>query len=81
MVLGRPFWYRVLILSLMSFRPASLGQSILDSASSIDAHIDAGALVDRIGAKRREPVSLKKALARRFSASSLKHTDFSYQGP
>lgn len=24
------------------------GQSILDSASSIDAHIDAGALIDRI---------------------------------
>eukprot|EP00913_Durusdinium_trenchii_P018537 g17419.t1 len=35
----------------------AIGQSILDSASSIDAHIDAGALIDRI--------SGLKALAKR----------------
>ncbi|CAK9068632.1 unnamed protein product [Durusdinium trenchii] len=47
----------------------AIGQSILDSASSIDAHIDAGALIDRISG---DATSSSAHRARQFALSELK---------
>eukprot|EP00434_Breviolum_minutum_P023225 symbB.v1.2.020483.t1/scaffold1729.1/size181395/20 len=47
-----------------------LGQSILDSASSIDAHIDAGALIDRISGDAEPSSSAHRA--RQFALAELK---------
>jgi hypothetical protein len=48
---GHPMPHNVVI-NLLACRDQ--GQSILDSASSIDAHIDASALIDRISGPNAE---------------------------